>query len=109
MNEGEDFGRTFLRNALSDDDFETTIGAGQAVAASDVASIQAHRDGGRRLRRGFNLALGAAVVSELFRTKLRLESLRSGLHVLANGLLMQSLFDRQHLLKQRPDRCKGDL
>jgi hypothetical protein len=109
MNEGEDFGRTFLRNALSGDDFETTIGARQAVAAPDVASIQAHRDGSRRLRRGFNLALGAAVVSELFRAKLRLESLRGGLDVLANGLLMQSPFNRQHLLQQRPDRCKGDL
>src|SRR4051812_40220994 len=89
MNKGEDFGRTFLRNALSGDDFETSVGARQAVAASDVASVQPDRDRGGRLRRGFNLALGAAVVSELFRAKLRLESLRGGLDVLANGLLMQ--------------------
>jgi hypothetical protein len=109
MNKCEDFGRTFFGNALSGDDLEASVGAGQALATSDVAAIQPHRDRSRRLRRGFDLPLAAAVVGELLRPELRLESLRGGLNVLADGLPMQSMFDRQHLLQQRPDRCEGHL
>jgi hypothetical protein len=59
MNESEDLGRTFLRDALSSDDLEASVGSGQALASSDVASVQPYRDRGGRLWRRLDLALGA--------------------------------------------------
>ena len=96
-------------NALSGDDLEASVGAGQALTTAHVAPIQAHRDRSCRLRRGLDLALGAAVVGKLLRPELRFEPLSGFQNMPTNGFRTQPLVDGQHIMQQRTDRREGDL
>jgi hypothetical protein len=64
---------------------DSFVGAGQALATSDLAAIPSHRDRSRRLRQGFDLRW-PPLSQKRFRPELRLESVRGGMNVPAGGL-----------------------
>jgi hypothetical protein len=56
------------------------------LSTTDVAAVQAERDGQSRFRRFFDLELVACVESKLLRAQFRLESLRGLKPMRANGV-----------------------
>jgi len=98
--ESEDFRNPFFRYALAGDDLKATCPAGRPVAPANVSAVESDRNRRSGFRRGFDVALAAAIVHELFRSDFRLEPISGRHDVLTHGFWVQAGIDRQHILEK---------